>query len=127
MNKVFRKLAIISKWVPTMFQPSANYSELDANNLKKKPFPDTTPEPSREWVNRHLDELHQAGFYPDDLFRENLPKGIVHMRIFEKPGLKIKIEPGLLIFSWRNINGKTGTQTCRPEGVLSFSANALRN
>lgn len=70
---------------------------------------------AKKWIMENLHELHQAGFTDNDLFRETLPKGIIHMQVFNEPNLKIKIEMSLLTFTWKNLHGDRITQTFRPE------------
>lgn len=109
--------------LPDNFNKVASFFDEQSEQTKRQ----ETPPPGDEWVTNHLVELQAAGFNSDDLFRESLPRGIVHMKVFNKPDLTIKIELDLLTFSWKNPGGGIVMQTCRPEGVLNLSANALRN
>lgn len=70
------------------------------------------------WLMDNHTRLIDAGYTHEDLYHTNWPKGIVYLDLWHKPGLSVKLNKNVLVFTWDNGHGKTIQQTCRPESWL---------
>ncbi|MCP3889235.1 MAG: hypothetical protein GY702_10230 [Desulfobulbaceae bacterium] len=67
------------------------------------------------WIEKNLSLLLAAGFIHKDIYGDRWITGVTYLTLWGKTDLSVRLEDDVIIFNWKNSNGKTITQTCRPE------------
>ena len=88
---------------------------ISSGRSARSPAGQNTKELHHKWLKEHAEDLRAAGYTDRDLFNDRWPIGLAFLKVWNRPGLTVKLHGEVLCFSWLETNGQPVTQTARPE------------